>query len=65
MRRTARKKPATSRVPTAGREARAYVKSRLVSYTYPRIWIVDPLPKGRTGKILKRENVLLAAVSGK
>jgi long-chain acyl-CoA synthetase len=37
-------------------ELRDYVKDQLAAYKYPRkIWIVDDLPKGPTGKILKRE----------
>jgi long-chain acyl-CoA synthetase len=37
-------------------ELRAYVKDQVASYKYPRrIWFVDELPKGPTGKILKRE----------
>jgi long-chain acyl-CoA synthetase len=37
-------------------EIREYVKERLASYKYPRrVWIVDELPKGPTGKILRRE----------
>jgi long-chain acyl-CoA synthetase len=37
-------------------ELRAYVKEQVASYKYPRrIWFVDELPKGPTGKILKRE----------
>ena len=37
-------------------ELRAFVKERVASYKYPRtIWLVDELPKGPTGKILKRE----------
>jgi long-chain acyl-CoA synthetase len=36
-------------------ELRAYVKKRVAAYKYPRhIWLVDELPKGPTGKILKR-----------
>ncbi len=35
---------------------RAFVKDRVAAYKYPRIvWIVDELPKGPTGKVLKRE----------
>jgi long-chain acyl-CoA synthetase len=35
---------------------RAYVKANVAAYKYPRrIWLVDELPKGPTGKILKRE----------
>ncbi len=34
----------------------AYVKEHVANYKYPRrIWLVDELPKGPTGKILKRE----------
>ncbi|MEO3761397.1 long-chain fatty acid--CoA ligase [Mycobacterium sp. B14F4] len=37
-------------------ELRAYVKARVAAYKYPRlVWLVDALPKGPTGKILKRE----------
>jgi long-chain acyl-CoA synthetase len=37
-------------------ELRDYVKQRVAAYKYPRlIWVVDELPKGPTGKILKRE----------
>lgn len=37
-------------------EIRAFVKERVAAYKYPRlVWIVDELPKGPTGKILKRE----------
>src|SRR3954447_24800727 len=37
-------------------ELRAFVKERVAAYKYPRqIWLVDDLPKGPTGKILKRE----------
>jgi long-chain acyl-CoA synthetase len=33
-----------------------YLKERVAAYKYPRvIWFVDELPKGPTGKILKRE----------
>jgi long-chain acyl-CoA synthetase len=35
---------------------RAFVKDQVAAYKYPRkIWFVDELPKGPTGKILKRE----------
>jgi long-chain acyl-CoA synthetase len=34
----------------------AYCKERLAAYKYPReVRIVDELPKGPTGKILKKE----------
>ncbi len=37
-------------------ELRQYVKEQVAAYKYPRqLWIVDELPKGPTGKILKRE----------
>lgn len=37
-------------------ELRDYVKARVAAYKYPRIvWLVDALPKGPTGKILKRD----------
>ncbi|MGO9782033.1 MAG: long-chain-fatty-acid--CoA ligase [Streptosporangiaceae bacterium] len=40
---------------TAG-ELRDYIKKQVAAYKYPRhVWIVEALPKGPTGKILKRE----------
>jgi long-chain acyl-CoA synthetase len=37
-------------------ELQAFVKESVANYKYPRrIWFVDELPKGPTGKILKRE----------
>jgi long-chain acyl-CoA synthetase len=37
-------------------ELREYAKGEVANYKYPRkIWLVDELPKGPTGKILKRE----------
>ena len=37
-------------------ELKAFVKERLAAYKYPRnVWLVDALPKGPTGKILRRE----------
>jgi len=37
-------------------DLRAFAKERLAAYKYPRaVWIVDELPKGPTGKILRRE----------
>jgi long-chain acyl-CoA synthetase len=37
-------------------ELQSYVKEQVAAYKYPRhIWFVDELPKGPTGKILKRE----------
>ncbi len=37
-------------------ELREFAKERLAAYKYPRhLWIVEELPKGPTGKILRRE----------
>src|SRR5438270_2036313 len=37
-------------------ELRSYLKDQLAAYKYPRkVWFLDELPKGPTGKILKRE----------
>ena len=45
-------KPGASAEPS---ELQAFVKSRVAAYKYPRrVWIVDALPKGPTGKILRR-----------
>jgi long-chain acyl-CoA synthetase len=45
-------------------ELRAYVKSQVAAYKYPRqVWLVDALPKGPTGKILKREITLPPALA--
>ena len=39
------------------------MKERVAAYKYPRVvWIVDDLPKGPTGKILKREIEIPAEV---
>jgi len=44
-------------------EVSAYVKDRIAAYKYPRlVWFLDDLPKGPTGKILKREIETPAAV---
>ena len=46
-------RPGTSATPD---QLRDYVKTRVAAYKYPRlVWLVDALPKGPTGKILKRE----------
>jgi long-chain acyl-CoA synthetase len=49
-------------VPDAEADAdaiRGFVKDRVAGYKYPRkIWFVDELPKGPTGKILKRDIVI-------
>ena len=40
-------------------EVREHVRSQLAAYKYPRhVWVVDALPRGSTGKILKRSIVL-------
>ena len=45
-------KPGATATPE---ELSAFVKTRLAAYKYPRrVWIVDALPKGPTGKILRR-----------
>jgi long-chain acyl-CoA synthetase len=37
-------------------DLKAYVKEQVAAYKYPRkVWFVEELPKGPTGKILKRE----------
>ncbi|MBW0117783.1 long-chain-fatty-acid--CoA ligase [Pseudonocardia abyssalis] len=37
-------------------ELKAFVKERVAAYKYPRhVWVVEELPKGPTGKILRRE----------
>jgi len=47
-------------------EVSAYVKERIAAYKYPRIvWFLDDLPKGPTGKILKRQIELPAAAPTK
>ncbi len=41
---------------TTPEELQAFVKEQVAAYKYPRlVWLVDELPKGPTGKILKRE----------
>src|SRR4051794_4776398 len=45
-------------------DIRTFVKERVAAYKYPRkIWFRDELPKGPTGKILKREIEVPAAVA--
>src|SRR3954452_11010586 len=47
-------------------ELKQFMKERVAAYKYPRIiWFVDELPKGPTGKILKREVEVPEAVSAK
>ena len=46
-------KPGASATPE---ELRAFVRDRVAAYKYPRhVWLVDTLPMGPTGKILRRE----------
>ena len=46
-------KPGATATPD---DLRAFARERVAAYKYPRfIWIVDDLPKGPTGKILRRE----------
>jgi long-chain acyl-CoA synthetase len=46
-------------------EVSSYVKERIAAYKYPRVvWFLDDLPKGPTGKILKREIEIPASVTG-
>ncbi|HXV93428.1 MAG TPA: long-chain fatty acid--CoA ligase [Pseudonocardia sp.] len=45
-------KPGASAEPD---ELRSFVRERVAAYKYPRhVWLVDELPKGQTGKILRR-----------
>ena len=45
-------KPGTQADPA---ELQAWVKERVAAYKYPRhVWLVESLPKGPTGKILRR-----------
>jgi long-chain acyl-CoA synthetase len=47
-------------------DIRAFVKERVAAYKYPRhIWFMDELPKGPTGKILKRELQVPEAITGR
>ena len=46
-------KPGATATPE---ELRAFARDKVAAYKYPRqIWLVDALPKGPTGKILRRE----------
>ena len=46
-------KPGATATP---QELQAYVKERVAAYKYPReVWVVPELPKGPTGKIVRRE----------
>jgi len=45
-------------------ELREYVRARVAAYKYPRhVWLTDGLPKGPTGKVLKREIAIPADVT--
>jgi long-chain acyl-CoA synthetase len=45
-------KPGATATPE---DIREYVKTQVAAYKYPRhVWVVDALPKGPTGKVLKR-----------
>jgi long-chain acyl-CoA synthetase len=47
-------------------ELQAFVKEQVAAYKYPRtIWLVDELPKGPTGKILKRSITLPAELANR
>jgi len=55
-------KPGTQADPA---ELQAWVKERVAAYKYPRhVWLVESLPKGPTGKILRRAVEVPAEVSG-
>ena len=46
-------------------QLRDFVRGRIAAYKYPRVvWLVDDLPKGPTGKILKREIEIPDSVVG-
>ncbi|HEY2477265.1 MAG TPA: long-chain fatty acid--CoA ligase [Solirubrobacterales bacterium] len=48
----------------APEEISAWVRERIAAYKYPRVvWFLEELPKGPTGKILKREIEVPAGVS--
>ena len=45
-------------------DIRSFVKERVAAYKYPRhVWFTDELPKGPTGKIVKREITVPEAVA--
>lgn len=49
-------RPGASTTPD---DLRDHVRQQLAAYKYPRhVWIVEGLPKGPTGKILKRSIVV-------
>ena len=54
-------KPGATATPE---DLRDFVKSQVAAYKYPRhVWLVDALPKGPTGKILKRKIVVPSEAS--
>jgi long-chain acyl-CoA synthetase len=56
-------KPGASADPD---ELREFVKARVAAYKYPRhVWLVDALPKGPTGKILRRAVEVPAGVGAR
>ena len=47
-------------------ELRDYVKAQVAAYKYPRrVWLVDELPKGPTGKVQKRDITVATSESGR
>jgi long-chain acyl-CoA synthetase len=47
-------------------ELREYVSQRVAAYKYPRhVWLVQELPKGPTGKLLKRAVTIPADIAGR
>ena len=47
-------------------ELRDYVKDRVAAYKYPRrVWLIDELPKGPTGKVQKRDITVPATESAR
>ena len=45
-------------------ELKEYVRARVAAYKYPRhVWLTDGLPKGPTGKVVKREITIPANVT--
>lgn len=54
----------SSHAAVAAAELRELAREQVTAYKYPRhVWLVDELPKGPTGKILKREIAIPAGVS--
>ena len=56
--------PLTEHGRKRAEELRDYVKEQVAAYKYPRhVWFSDTLPKGPTGKVLKRDISLPAHLS--